>query len=208
MSDVSHPLFARVWTRMAAREPAEQTEHRRETLAGLRGRVLELGAGSGANFAHYPDTVTELVAVEPEPYLREQAQKAAGEAPVPVTIVDGVADALPVADESCDAAVACLVLCTVPDQSVALAELRRVLKPGGELRFFEHVHGSSRAGRAALTALDRTLWPRMSGGCHPTRETADAIAAAGFTVTEMRRFGFSPGPVPPIPHILGTARRA
>jgi len=208
VSDVSHPLFARVWTRMAAREPAEQTEHRRELLAGLRGRVLELGAGSGANFAHYPSSVTELVAVEPEPYLREQAQGAARDAPVPVTIVEGVADELPAEDGAFDAAVACLVLCTVPDQGTALAELRRVLKPGGELRFYEHVHARTQPGRAVLTVLDKTLWPRLAGGCHPTRETADAIAAAGFTVTEVRRFGFAPGPTPPIPHILGTARRA
>jgi ubiquinone/menaquinone biosynthesis C-methylase UbiE len=207
VSDVSHPLFARVWTRMAAREPAEQTAHRRELLAALRGRVLELGAGSGANFAHYPDTVTELVAVEPEPYLREQALEAARSAPVQVTIVDGVADALPAEDATFDAAVACLVLCTVPDQARALAELRRVLRPGGELRFYEHVHASRQPGRTVLEILDRTLWPRLAGGCHPTRETADAIAAAGFSIAELRRFGFAPGPTPPIPHILGTARR-
>jgi ubiquinone/menaquinone biosynthesis C-methylase UbiE len=208
MSDVRHPLFARLWTRLTAHERAEQVAHRRETLAGLRGRVLELGAGTGANFAHYPAEVTELVAVEPEPYLREQARRTAAGAPVPVTVVDGVADALPVDDASFDAAVACLVLCTVPDQPRALAELRRVVRPGGELRFYEHVHADSQPGRAVLEVLDRTVWPRIAGGCHPTRETADAIAAAGFTIAECRRFGFAPAPLqPPIPHILGIARR-
>jgi ubiquinone/menaquinone biosynthesis C-methylase UbiE len=208
MSELSHPFFARVWTRMTANEPAEQTAHRRELLAGLRGRVLELGAGNGTNFAHYPSTVEEVVAIEPEPYLREQAAKAAAGAAAPITIVEGVADALPAEDGAFDAVVCCLVLCTVPDQARALAELRRVLRPGGELRFYEHVHARSQPGRAVLTALDRTLWPRLAGGCHPTRETAEAIEAAGFTVADVRRFGFAPGPTPPIPHILGTARRA
>jgi ubiquinone/menaquinone biosynthesis C-methylase UbiE len=207
MTEVHHPLFARVWTRMAKREPAEQTAHRRELLVGLSGRVIELGAGSGANFAHYPATVSELVAVEPEPYLREQAEAAARAAPVPVRIVDGVADALPGGDGAFDAAVACLVLCTVPDQARALAELRRVLRPGGELRFYEHVHAHSQPARTVLEVLDRTLWPRLAGGCHPTRETQAAIAGAGFTLGDVRRFGFAPGPTPPIPHILGSARR-
>jgi ubiquinone/menaquinone biosynthesis C-methylase UbiE len=207
VSEVSHPFFARVWTRMTAREPAEQTEHRRELLAGLRGRVLELGAGTGANFAQYPPEVTELVAVEPEPYLREQARAAAADAAPEITVIAGVADALPAEDEAFDAAVACLVLCTVPDPPRALAELRRVLKPGGELRFYEHVHARSQPGRAILTALDRTLWPRLAGGCHPTRDTEAAIATAGFAIGDVRRFGFAPGPTPPIPHILGTARR-
>jgi ubiquinone/menaquinone biosynthesis C-methylase UbiE len=208
MSEVRHPLFARVWTRLAAKEKPEATAHRREMLAELRGRVIELGAGTGANFAHYPPEVTELVAVEPEPYLREQARRAAETAPVPVTVLDGVADALPSEDGAFDAAVACLVLCTVPDQARALGELRRVLRPGGELRFYEHVHAHTQPTRAILEILDRTLWPRMSGGCHPTRETARAIEEAGFAIDECRRFGFAPAPLqPPVPHILGTARR-
>jgi ubiquinone/menaquinone biosynthesis C-methylase UbiE len=209
MTEVRHPLFARAWTRMAANESPQQTAHRRELLAGLRGRVLELGAGTGANFAHYPADVREVVAVEPESYLRVQARRAAESAPVPVTVVAGVADALPAEDGAFDAAVACLVLCTVPDQPRALAELRRVLRPGGELRFYEHVHARTQPGRAILEVLDRTLWPRIAGGCHPTRETASAIEAAGFTLGDVRRFGFGPMPLqPPIPHILGTARRA
>jgi ubiquinone/menaquinone biosynthesis C-methylase UbiE len=208
MSEVRHPLFARVWTRLAAKEKPEATAHRREMLAELRGRVIELGAGTGANFAHYPPEVTELVAVEPEPYLREQARRAAETAPVPVTVLDGVADALPSEDGAFDAAVACLVLCTVPDQARALGELRRVLRPGGELRFYEHVHAHTQPTRAILEILDRTLWPRMAGGCHPTRETARAIEEAGFAIDECRRFGFAPAPLqPPVPHILGTARR-
>jgi ubiquinone/menaquinone biosynthesis C-methylase UbiE len=106
-------------------------DHRRKLLAGLAGRVLEVGAGNGLNFAHYPPAVTEVLAVEPEPYLSGLAQAAAAQAPVPVRVVDGTADALPTPDASMDGAVASLVLCSVPNQARALAELDRVLRPGG-----------------------------------------------------------------------------
>jgi SAM-dependent methyltransferase len=206
---VRNPLFARMYTRMVREERREQVEHRRELLAGLRGRVLELGAGTGANFAHYPSAVEEVVAAEPEPYLREQARAAAGAAPVRVTVIDAVAGALPDAAESFDAAVACLVLCSVPDQARALAELHRVLRPGGELRFYEHVHARRQPTRALFELADRsTLWPRLAGGCHLTRETVAGIEAAGFAVEACRRFPFAPSRWQPgIPHVLGTARR-
>jgi ubiquinone/menaquinone biosynthesis C-methylase UbiE len=139
-SDINHPLFARAYSRMSTGESDEQVAHRRETLAGLSGRVLELGAGNGRNFAFYPPEVSEVVAVEPEPYMRERAHEAAAQATARVEVVDAVADALPFPDAGFDAAVASLVLCSVPDQPTALAELRRVIRPGGELRFYEHVH--------------------------------------------------------------------
>jgi ubiquinone/menaquinone biosynthesis C-methylase UbiE len=206
---VRNPLFARIYTRMMESEDAEQVEHRREALSGLSGRVFELGAGTGSNFAHYPSTVTALSAAEPEPYLRERAIAAAAAAPVEVEVVDAVADALPFEDGSFDAAVACLVLCTVPNQARALAELRRVVRPGGELRFYEHVHADRQPLRAILEFADRTtLWPRLSGGCHATRETHKAIEGAGFTIERSRRFGYSPSRLmPSVPHIVGAARR-
>ena len=194
---------------MVQSEDPEQATHRREALDGLSGRVFELGAGTGSNFAYYPSTVTTLVAAEPEPYLRERALEAAATAPVPVEVVDAVADDLPFEDGSFDAAIACLVLCTVPDQARALAEMKRIVKPGGELRFYEHVHADRQPLRAVLEVFDKTrLWPLVSGGCHPTRETMAAIEAAGFEVERSQRFGYSPSPViPSVPHILGTARR-
>jgi len=207
--EVSNPRFARLYARMTERESAEQVELRRELLAGLGGRMLEIGAGNGRNFGFYPAQVREVVAVEPEPYLRALAVQAAPRAPVSIEVIDAVADSLPLENGSVDAAVACLVLCSVPDQGAALSELRRVLRPGGELRFLEHVHADRQPMRAVLAGADRSgIWPRLAGGCHPARDTLAAIEDAGFAVERVRRFDFSPGrPMPAIPHILGSARR-
>src|SRR3954470_9918548 len=108
-----HPLFARMWKRVTAKgESDEAIAHRTEMLAGLSGSVVEVGAGNGLNFPHYPSTVERLVAVEPEPILREAATRAAAEAPVPIEVLDGVAERIPADDDSFDAGVACLMLCT------------------------------------------------------------------------------------------------
>jgi ubiquinone/menaquinone biosynthesis C-methylase UbiE len=204
-NEVRNRFFSRMWVRM--KDPAEAVEHRRRNLAGLSGRVIELGAGDGRNFKLYPAAVTEVLAVEPEPYLREHAETAAREAPVKVTVVAGVADRLPAEDASFDAGVASLVLCTVPDQASALGELRRVIKPGGELHFFEHVHSHSPRQARVENLLDH-VWPHIAGGCHPNRETEAAITGAGFDLEQIDRFGFTPGfPVPKIRHILGVGRR-
>jgi ubiquinone/menaquinone biosynthesis C-methylase UbiE len=206
---VHHPVFARLWSVMSRHEPATIRQHRDELLAGLSGRVIEVGAGAGTNFAHYPSTVEEVVAVEPEPYLRARAQAAAAVSEIRITVLDGVADRLPVDDASFDAAVACLVLCTVPDQQDALAELRRVLRPGGELRFYEHVLADRGDVALAQRAVDRVFWPRAFGGCHTARDTPSAIAAAGFEVLEQRRMWVNPVPIafPVAAHAIGRARR-
>jgi ubiquinone/menaquinone biosynthesis C-methylase UbiE len=185
-------------------------EHRRRLLQGLAGTVVELGAGHGLNFPHYPTTVTEVIAVEPEPTLRAQATSAAAGAPVRVRVLAGVADQLPLDDASVDAAVASLVLCSVPDQDHALAELHRVLRPGGELRFYEHVIPNCQPKRLLLQAVDHSgLWPRIAGGCHPARDTTAAIRRAGFEIETIERIMFSASRLEPsIPHILGAARRA
>lgn len=141
---VHHPIFARLYARLSASAEAKgAAAHREEMLAGLAGRVVEVGAGNGLNFAHYPMTVSDVVVVEPEAHLRKLAATAAAEARVPVTVVDGTADRLPLDDASCDAAVWSLVLCSVADEDGALAEVRRVLRPSGELRFYEQVIDNS-----------------------------------------------------------------
>jgi ubiquinone/menaquinone biosynthesis C-methylase UbiE len=204
-----HPVFARIYARVA--EMSERrggAEHRRKLLTGLAGRVVEVGAGSGANFRHYPSSVSEVIAVEPERYLRERAEHVASQAPVSVSVVHGGADRLPGEAESFDAGVVALVLCTVPDQQSALAELYRVIRLGGELRFYEHVVGHSKREARFQRLADATLWPCLAGGCHLARDTTAAIERAGFQIETFERFRYSPAPfLPSYPHVLGVARR-
>ncbi len=182
-------------------------ELRRELLAGLRGRVVEIGAGDGTSFRHYPGDVASVLAMEPEPYLRRRARRAAESAPVPVEVVAGVAEAIPADDASFDAGVASLVLCSVADPARALAELHRTIRPGGELRLLEHVRAARPVAAWAQDALD-PLWCRLAGGCHAGRDTPRTVVEAGFELETLRRFAF-PGGVPSLttPHVLGRARR-
>jgi ubiquinone/menaquinone biosynthesis C-methylase UbiE len=206
---VSHPFFARAFDRTAWKlEDRGQREQRKTLLEGLAGRVIEVGAGNGLNFPYYPDSVTEVVAVEPERFLRERAREAATNAPVKVTIVDGTAEALPAEDGSFDAAVASLVLCSVHSQGHALDQLRRVIRPGGELRFYEHVRAQNPVAARGQCAFD-LFWPLIGGGCHTSRDTLAAIQKAGFEIETCERFLFKPFPMalPTAPHIRGIARR-
>ena len=194
-----HPCFARFYPRIADfAERQGASEHRERLLAGLVGRVIEVGAGHGLTFAHYPSTVTEVLAVEPDATLRARAEQATRAARVPIAVRAGHAEDLPAGDGSMDAAVLSLVLCTVPDQARALASIARVLRPGGELRFYEHVRsGGALAGRAQ--DLITPVWSLAAGGCHPNRDTETAIRAAGFVIDHLEQvpFGF--------PHIIGRA---
>jgi ubiquinone/menaquinone biosynthesis C-methylase UbiE len=207
---VHHPLFARLYIRLSEAAEPYLGARRAELLAGLSGRVIEIGAGNGLNFAHYPATVAEVVAVEPEADLRRRARRAALGVEVPVDVVPGVAEALPVKSEGFDAAVVSLVLCSVRSVPRALAEARRVLRPGGELRFFEHGRAWQGGAMVAVQrALDATVWPRLFGGCHLGRETVPALTAAGFEMGPHRRL-LMPHKSPRHPAaycVLGTARR-
>lgn len=204
---VRKPFFAWIFPRIAAQGMKRgQERHRRVLLAGLRGRVVEVGAGHGANFALYPPSVEEVVAIEPEESLRAAAARAAAD--VPISVGPGIAEELPFPDSSFDAAVASEVLCSVDDPQSALAELKRVLRPGGELRFYEHVR-SDRATFARLQDLSVPVWEWLGGGCHPNRETLGAIRAAGFAIENVERFEFATSPLTRIatPRILGRARK-
>ena len=210
LASVHHPVFARLYSRLApAAERHGLAKIRRRLLADAAGRVIEVGAGAGANFAHYPPAVTEVLAVEPEPHLRELAKQAAECAPVPVNVVAGIAEDLPAGDGEFDAAVVTLVLCSVADQPRALGELHRVLRPGGRLFFWEHVRAERPPMTAVQDVLDRTVWPHLGGGCHLGRDTAAGISAAGFTVESIQRHRLPDTriPLPMATHILGTARR-
>lgn len=207
-SSGANPRFAKSYMKVSEKAEARGVaQHRRALLADLAGVVCEVGAGHGLNFAHYPASVIRVVAIEPEPTLRARAGELAESATVPIEVLDAVADALPLADGECDAVVMSLVMCSVPDQRAALAEVRRVLRPRGELRFYEHVRSSHRLIGLAEDAAS-PLWSRLAGGCHLNRDTVTAITAAGFDVTAVDRFGFSPQRgLPATAHALGRASR-
>ncbi|WP_433334765.1 class I SAM-dependent methyltransferase [Spirillospora sp. CA-294931] len=202
-----NPIFARFYARSSKAMERTIAEHRRGLLAGLTGRVIEIGAGNGLNFGHYPPEVTEVIAIEPEPLLRRIAEDNATKASTPIRVLDATAERLPVDDGTCDAAVASLVLCTVRDVRASLAELRRVLRPEGQLRFFEHVRAAHPAARTTQRLLDATVWPRCMGGCHSNRDTVSAIREAGFTVDRLDHLAFADTrlPFPASPQILGSA---
>lgn len=204
---VHHPIFARLYERISVKAEPRLGKHRVATLDGIAGRVLEVGAGNGLNFAYYPPEVAEVVATEPEERLRGLAEQAAAGIEHPaIRVTDAVAERLPFEDASFDVAVASLVLCSVRDQPRALAELRRVLRASGELRFHEHVIAEGSISAGLMRAADATFWPRVAGGCHMARDTAAAIEAAGFEIQECERFTFAMSPFdPPKPHVVGRA---
>ncbi len=208
-TDLPRPIFARLYAAMAPRMDVRGlAELRDELLADLHGNVVEVGCGNGMNFSHYPSSVSKVHAVEPEPHLRTLARGAAADAQTRVVVTGGTASALPLDDASVDAAVACMVLCSVPSQEAAVAELRRVVRPGGILVFLEHV-ASERPGIARFQRMaDATLYPPLAGGCHLARDTLAAIRCGGFVVDAVK----SPQEVSGmggalVPHIMGKAFR-
>jgi SAM-dependent methyltransferase len=205
-STVDNPFFARVWPVIARHEPESLKWLRQENLAGLSGRVLEVGAGTGTNFEFYPDTVTEVVAVEPERRLALLAQQAAAAAPVPVTVSTKTVEEYSTAGTPFDAVVCSLVLCSVDQPDDVVRQLLSVLKPGGELRYLEHVASSGARARLQKIA-DATIWPRLAGNCHTHRHTEETIVEAGFTVSGARREWTLPtwAPVPAAEFAIGRA---
>jgi SAM-dependent methyltransferase len=171
--DIRNPFFARLYHYVLGREGTKMIRRRRELLEGLSGIVVEVGPGNGPNFTLYPPTVERVLAAEPEPYLREKAAIAAESAPVSISVLPGDADMLPVGDGEADVVLLTLVLCSVPDQRTALAEVARVLKPAGELRVFEHVGARQPAAQAVLRAAEKTFWRRAFGKSHSRHARGD-----------------------------------
>jgi ubiquinone/menaquinone biosynthesis C-methylase UbiE len=204
-----HRVFAAVYDRMmAAQEKAGLREMRAELLAGARGRVLELGAGTGLNFGHYPAAVTELVLTEPDPHMAKRLRRRVEGTKMPfgVEVVEAEAERLPFEDSSFDTAVSTLVFCSVHDARSSAAEVARLLKSDGQLLLLEHVRGQE---GSRLTRWQDRLerpWGWVGAGCHPNRDTA-ATLSAGFDVSGLQRDRF-PGSAPPIvkPLIRGAVR--
>ena len=206
-SGVDNPFFARIWSVVATHEAKAVRALRRENLAGLSGRVLEVGAGIGTNFAFYPESVDQVIAVEPEPRLRARALAAAGEAPVPVVVTGGTMEEFS-GGEPFDVVVCSLVLCSVRDPGAALRHLYSLLRSGGQLRYLEHVASAGARGRLQRF-VDATFWPRLFGNCHTHRDTERSVVDAGFQVETSRREWTFPSWAPmPVPELaLGRAHR-
>lgn len=207
--DRPRPRFARFYARITdAMDRQGLAALRAELLADVAGEVVEIGCGNGRNFGHYPAAVTSVAAIEPEPHLRELARTAASAAPVPVAVSSGRGEAIPLAARAADVAVLCLVLCAMPAPQQTLAEIHRVLRPGGRLVFLEHTLAAGRALRAAQRLADATVWPLLYGGCRTARDPLGSIRAAGFSVEHHRYLHYPERPtVPASPHVLGRARR-
>jgi ubiquinone/menaquinone biosynthesis C-methylase UbiE len=198
-------IFAALYDRQLRPLERGWLGQRRGALLGeLTGQVLEVGAGTGGNLAHYRHA-GKVVACEPDPAMRARLAGKLADAPVPVQLCDAAAEALPFADQSFDVVVCTLVLCTVPDPPAALAESYRVLRPGGGLAFLEHVRGRGRLARWQDRLTPLQVW--FAGGCHPNRDTQAAIADAGFAIGPLEVF--EPTPNSPItrPFIQGAATR-
>jgi SAM-dependent methyltransferase len=186
-------------------EIAGMRRQRSALLGNARGRVVEIGAGTGLNVAHYPDGIAELVFTEPVAAMRRRLARRLQQHGRVARIVDAPAERLPLADASVDTVVSTLVLCTVNDPEGALREIARVLRPDGQLLFIEHVRAGSRFLAACQDKLDEP-WRRFAGGCRCNRATTELMGACGFTVAADDAVWRG---MPPIVHplIVGRATR-
>jgi len=192
-------LFARFYDRMVAGHERMLGDRRAELLRGVEGRVLELGPGTGINFNHLSKEI-EWQGVEPNPHMREQLLPRAREHGIEARFCELEGNRFQAEDESFDTVISTLVLCSVPDLDATLAEIRRVLRPGGRFVFLEHVAAPRGTWERRLQRGIRPCWRFFADGCRPDRETGRHIEDAGFAALEMESFRAR------IPHVSGTAR--
>ncbi len=198
---IEHPLVAALYDRVVP-ESWLFGPHRAYLTDGLSGTVLDLGAGTGALLPHI-DSRVNYYGLEPDPYMRRRAAKRAANAGISVTLTEGRAESIPYAENSFDTVLASLVFCTIADPDAAIDEVARVLKPGGEFRFFEHVHADGRWGIAQNVV--NPVWKRVAGGCQLNRDTVSRfVGHEAFDVIEIERLE---GTVSAIPFVRGRLRR-
>ena len=198
-------LFARVYDRMmAVAEEAGLAAHRQALLADAGGRVVEIGGGTGANLPFYRRSVTGLVIAEPEESMATRLERKLAGYPIATRVIRAPAERLPLEAASFDCAVATLVLCTVPDPAGALAEIRRLLRPGGRLLFLEHVRAEDPA-LARWQYRLRVPWSWLGCGCQCNRRTVESVEAAGFSISDLRRERFPKAAALVRPLVIGTA---
>ena len=202
----SHRLFAFVYDPvMWGLERTILPEHRRYLARDLSGSVLDLGAGTGAMFPYLDSGENvELYGIEPDPHMRRQAKEKAAELDLDIDIRSAGAENLPFDDGTFDVVIASMVFCTIPDVDTALDEVARVLKPGGEFRFLEHVHSDGGLGK--IQNLATPVWRKLAGGCHLNRETSSAFSDhSSLEIAELDRLDMGVGLVQPF--IRGTAEK-
>ena len=198
-----HPIVSRLYDPvMEIPERTLLSSHREYLTADLSGRVLDLGAGTGAMFPYFVElSDVELDAIEPDPTMRRQAVTKAVELDLAVDIAGARGESLPYDDDSFDTVIASFVFCTIPDPEVALSEVARVLRPGGEFRFLEHVRADGLTGR--LHDFFAPAWHTVAGGCHLNRETGEQFRRDDrFELVEYKRLSGGA-----IPMIRGTLER-
>jgi len=199
-----HRWHARLLERVCASHDRRVAAVKRELFGRLTGVVVEIGAGAGVN-ARYWGPGVRWVAIEPDPVLRERAARAARQRSPPGEVLDAVGERLPLEDGSADAVVASFVLCSVRDPSRVLAEILRILRPGGTFTFVEHVAAPAGTWERRVQSAVRPCWSALGDGCEPDRDTEREIRAAGFASVEARPFRLR---VPVVsPHLAGVARR-
>lgn len=209
MAGHDHPLFTLVYRAVAG--TGERTglgDLRQRALAPATGRLLIIGLGPGHDLDHLPEAVTSVIAVEPSASMRASAVprvRAARARGIEVEVFDALAENLPMPDHCVDSVLLAYVLCTVADVDAALAEVRRVLRPGGVVCVMEHVRAREGTWLRRSQRLVAPVWPRLAGGCHADRDTRSALARAGFDTSDLRDVTITNLP-PVAPTLVGTTR--
>ncbi len=177
-------------------------DYKRWLFGGLSGTVIEIGAGTGANFTYYPAGI-HWIGIEPNEFMHDALLKSAEKHGIAGELRTGVAEHMEVPDESADVVISTLVMCSVGDQDATMQEIRRVLKPGGKFLFVEHVAAPENSALRTVQKIIKPFWRVAGDGCHTDRETADAVQRAGFSSVEIKMFR---APIPIVsPHIAGKA---